>query len=153
MTTEYVLGGSTLLILVLIIFLAVASYVGFIVISKDSESRNKEFAVFLMNNANEIMNGAGARFDGYLYTGATQIKSYSMCISYLVMTSWRSTAYVPVDADNNYGVLTFLITLFGGWWGFPWGPIRTIETFVKNAGHKNVITVGQLIFSLYNQAN
>ena len=37
--------------------------------------------------------------------------------------------------------LFFLVTLFGGWWGFPWGPVRTIESFVINAGDQESTTV------------
>ncbi|MGN0636744.1 MAG: hypothetical protein ACI4J0_00095 [Huintestinicola sp.] len=117
------------------------AYIGYAVISIITDKRNKEFMGFLNANANEILYGNGSEFRGQIYTKETMLVRYRMCISYLIMTSSQYTYYMPYDKSKKFAVLTFLITLIGGWWGFPWGPIKTIDTFIKNAGHDGMASV------------
>jgi len=60
---------------------------------------------------------------------------YSYCISAVVVTFKRPTGIVFVKANENaaakslpYTLMTFAL----GWWGFPWGLIRTPEVIYKN---------------------
>lgn len=48
------------------------------------------------------------------------------------MTFMRGTSFYRGEDRWMLAVIT-LITLFGGWWGIPWGPVRTIQAFVENA--------------------
>lgn len=60
---------------------------------------------------------------------------YVYCVSLLVMTIKRPTSIHFVRAGQSTGVrgLPFtLVTLLFGWWGFPWGPIYSIECLYKN---------------------
>jgi hypothetical protein len=59
-----------------------------------------------------------------------------------VITFFRSSSITFVKADENKVVkglgFTFL-TLLLGWWGIPWGPIRSIQALVTNfKGGKDV---------------
>ena len=73
----------------------------------------------------------GARFVVYRY-----------CISFIFVTSrGESSVYFrrPGQAPPVRAVLLTLMTLIVGWWGFPWGPIYTIGSFITNlSGGKNV---------------
>ncbi len=132
--------------------LAVTSYIMYAVLAFQTDKKNKEFIAFLSDNYSAVMSGAGAEYNGHYYTADTQLTRHRMCISYLVMTSSRLTWFVPADDPGSNSTLCLLITLFGGWWGIPWGPIKSIETFTENAGTKNVITVSDLIFTLRSGA-
>ena len=120
------------------------SYIGYAVISMISDKRNKEFTLFLNANADEILYGSGSEFRGHLYTKETILVRYRMCISYFILTSSQCTYYVPYEKAGKLAVLTFLITLIGGWWGFPWGPVRTIDTFIKNARKEDMASVAEI---------
>ncbi len=124
--------------------LLIASYIGFIVLSFQTKKRNKEFSEFLTNHANDIMYGSGSEFEGRLYTRTTKLVRYDVCISYFIMTSTRSTYYVPYEDAGALPFLVFFITFIGGWWGIPWGPIKTIGSFINNFRGKYIITVGEL---------
>ncbi len=67
---------------------------------------------------------------------------YEYCISVLVMTFKRSSPLTFVKKDQNAfvkGLPYTLISLFFGWWGFPWGPIYTIGAMINNCkGGRNV---------------
>ena len=62
---------------------------------------------------------------------------FQYCISILVMTFKRgSNVYFirPGEGTFSKSVPFSLLSLFLGWWGFPWGPIWTISTIAKNLG-------------------
>ena len=57
------------------------------------------------------------------------------CVSILVMTFKRASGVRLVKAGHSpawNGLPFTLISLFCGWWGFPWGPVYTIETMYRN---------------------
>ena len=60
---------------------------------------------------------------------------YQWCVSILIMTFKRPSAIHFIRAGENAvgkGLVFSLISFFFGWWGIPWGPIYTIESFVVN---------------------
>ena len=75
---------------------------------------------------------------------------YHYCVSIVVMTFKRpSNIYFIRPGGNRIvkGLPFDLISLVLGWWGFPWGPIYTIETLVNNLlGGKDV--TGEITASL-----
>lgn len=139
--------------MIIVIFaLAIASYVMFIVITQQGKKSDEEFVRFLVSHYNELLSGSSVDFMGVMYDRNTVLKRYRMTISYLVMTSSRVTGFMPKDNAGSYPVLVFLINLFGGWWGIPWGPIRTIQSFAENAGNENVTTVSELLYRIGNSS-
>lgn len=79
--------------------------------------------------AEEVL--AGGRFVFFQY-----------CISVILMTFRRPTEMVFLKQGEDAGKHALgwsLLTLFAGWWGFPWGPIYTIGALVTNmSGGKDV---------------
>ena len=67
---------------------------------------------------------------------------YEYSISIVVLTFFRSSNVTFIKADENavtkglgYTMLTFLL----GWWGIPWGPIRSVQALITNfKGGKDV---------------
>ena len=67
---------------------------------------------------------------------------YYYCISIVVMTFRRPSGIYFVRSGENRiakGLPWTLLTLLAGWWGIPWGPIYSIQSFVVNfKGGKDV---------------
>ncbi len=67
---------------------------------------------------------------------------YEYAISLLIITFYRSSNYYFVRANENRlvkGLGFSLLTLVLGWWGIPWGPIRSFQALVINfQGGKDV---------------
>jgi hypothetical protein len=60
---------------------------------------------------------------------------YSYCISIIAMTFTRETDIYYVKSNRSpilSGLPWTILTILGGWWGFPWGPIRTIQSLSSN---------------------
>ncbi len=138
-----------LVIIDLLIAMAVIAWIVFFVI-KGSEKKDGMFLEVVFSNSENLKSGGSFEYHGRSYSLGTELKRYRMCISYIVMTEVRGTYLVHEDDFGKMSVITVLVTLFGGWWGFPWGPIRTIETLAKHEG--DTITVRQLLFRMENNA-
>lgn len=67
---------------------------------------------------------------------------YEYCISILILTFKRPSRLFFVRAGESrlrHGLAYSFISLFLGWWGFPWGPIYTIGSLFTNlSGGKDV---------------
>lgn len=69
---------------------------------------------------------------------------YSYCVSILVMTFKRSSDIHflrPGEGAFLPGLPYTLLSLFLGWWGFPWGFIYTPMALVQNLGGGKDVTV------------
>lgn len=67
---------------------------------------------------------------------------YHYCISLLIITLRRSSNVYFLrggEGGISKGLPFTLVSLLFGWWGFPWGPIHTIGSFITNfRGGKDV---------------
>jgi hypothetical protein len=67
---------------------------------------------------------------------------YQYCISLVVITykRWSKVYFVRHEESPTIKGLPFtLLTLVIGWWGFPWGPIYTIQTlWINLRGGKDI---------------
>lgn len=80
--------------------------------------------------ATELQNGG--RFVVYSYT-----------ISIIIMTFKQPTSVYFLRGHQNgtlHALPFVLITMFFGWWGFPWGPIYSIWSLVENLGGGKDVT-------------
>ena len=70
--------------------------------------------------------------------------TFPFAVSIIVITFRRSSDIFFVKAGENamqYGWTSFLITLFFGWWGIPFGPIFSIGAIYRFfTGGKNITT-------------
>ena len=121
------------------------SWLWYVVYLIMQESRKKAFDRFCLENAEKLLNDEECEFKGKMFKGSNVVVSYQMCISILVLTMTRKTAFYNVD-DASPAICCTLITALGGWWGFPWGPIRSVQTFINNAKNsENCIPRGSYI--------
>lgn len=68
---------------------------------------------------------------------------YGYCISVLVMTFRRSSSIHFVRAGESRlvkGLPYTVLSLFLGWWGFPWGFIYTPMVLIENLGGGRDVT-------------
>lgn len=67
---------------------------------------------------------------------------YQYCVSFLVLTLYRSSAVHFLRHDESAvmrGMKYTLLSLLAGWWGIPFGPICTIAAVVINlSGGRNI---------------
>lgn len=88
-----------------------------------------------------IENMSGTEISLELQKGARFVV-YEYAISILVMTFHRSSDITFIKADENAvvkGLGFSFLTLFLGWWGIPWGPIRSVQVLITNfKGGKDV---------------
>lgn len=77
---------------------------------------------------------------------------YQYCVSIVVLTFKRGSNIHFIRADEsaiNKSWPYTLLSLVGGWWGIPWGPIYTINALATNLrGGKDVT---QQVVALFNQ--
>jgi|GEM_PF-2326075 len=70
---------------------------------------------------------------------------YQWCLSVLILTFKRpSELYFLRPGENAVarGLHCSFVTLFLGWWGFPWGPVYTLQSFwVNMTGGKDLSDV------------
>ena len=76
---------------------------------------------------------------------------FEYCISLVVITFKVNTDIHYIRPNENtfkYSFAASLVSLLLGWWGIPWGPIRTISTLSTNfSGGKDVT------FDVFDQFN
>ena len=73
--------------------------------------------------------------------GGGRFVVYSYTISILVMTfriGSRIYFIAPTRRPIHHGLKYLLISAALGWWGFPWGPIYTIQSFLLAFRGKDV---------------
>ena len=60
---------------------------------------------------------------------------FEYCISLLIITFKQPSSihYVrPGEGTFGKSITYTILTLILGWWGFPWGPIYSIASFIQN---------------------
>lgn len=67
---------------------------------------------------------------------------FQYCVSVIVVTFKRPTDIYFIRAGEKAitkGLPFTLLSLVAGWWGIPWGPIYTVQSFITNfKGGKDV---------------
>jgi hypothetical protein len=75
-----------------------------------------------------------AEIDFELQRGAKFVY-FTYCVSLLIVTFRRPSDVYFIRAGESAvvrGLPFTLISLIGGWWGIPWGPIRTVQCLHSN---------------------
>ncbi len=81
--------------------------------------------------------------------------SYRYCVSAVIITFRRgSDIYFIRSGENRLakGLPWTLLSLVGGWWGIPWGPIFTIQSLYINLRGGNDLT-NEVINALHLPVN
>lgn len=105
--------------------------------------QDKRLLEFLEENRQELLNGGSCNYGGVEYTADTALSRYTNCVSLLLVTLSEPTCLVPADRAFFGKAVSIAITLLGGWWGLPMGPIKTVQSVYKTLTAKK-ITVYEL---------
>ncbi len=106
------------------------------------KKRMDRFIQFCNENGQRLLNGEGCEFEGKIYYSHTRLIRYQWCISIIIITLTRGSSFHAEEDKAAPLILSNLITLFGGWWGIPWGPIRSVQCFIENfKAEKDAVTV------------
>ncbi len=76
--------------------------------------------------------------------------------SALLMTSWNTRQHVVcASCGKKENIKGFFISLFAGWWGFPWGLVMTPVMITKNLwslfSHQDVLHPSSKLVKLVRQ--
>lgn len=134
----------------IIVSLVLISWIGAFILNTRERKRSDRFSKFLAENAESLMNGSTLKFEGDTYRYDTALVQYQFAVSLISVSMTRGTSLHPAKDKVWLLICCTLISLFGGWWGIPWGPYYTIVSFVKNAKVKE-ITIQELIRSAMKQ--
>ncbi|HEY9759115.1 MAG TPA: energy transducer TonB [Oculatellaceae cyanobacterium] len=116
-----------------------------------TQTADIDFGTWVAQNIQNIRNGAGS-YQGNRVTGDSTVVRYFSCMSCVVFSVRQTSKYLlqGTDEDRNTNARLTLLTLFLGWWGFPFGLIFTPTYLVKNLTGGEKCTVNDLIFLIEN---
>lgn len=138
------------MIWVIIVLLVLAAWIGAFILNTREKKRSDRFSKFLAENAEALMNGSSLEFEGDTYRYDTALVQYQFAVSLISVSMTRGTSLRPKKDKVKMLLLCTFISLFGGWWGIPWGPYYTIVSFINNGKAKEV-TIRELITSAMKQ--
>lgn len=131
----------------IIVVLVLASWLWALIFYTRENNRSKRFSQFIAENAETFLNGGSREFEGDMYSLSTKLVQYRFAVSLIAISMTRGTG-LHHEKDKKWLLLSCtLISVFGGWWGIPWGPYYTIVSFIEN-GKAKEITIQQLLVSL-----
>jgi hypothetical protein len=115
-----------------------------------SHSRSEKTIAWLLQNKDQITDEAhyfreGPIFD-HLISKKTPLKSYKVVTSILILTS-ESELGLEIRKGPWACLMATTWTLLFGWWGFPWGPIRTIRALHHNLSGGKSMSVASVILT------
>jgi hypothetical protein len=96
----------------------------------------------------EIFENEGIYFKGYKITPSTQLVRYKYVVSIGVFTfTINSRLFLKEKISENIrSEIYVVISILLGWWGIPWGPIRTIEAIRSNHRGGEQLTLQQALW-------
>ena len=134
----------------IIVSLVLISWIGAFILNTRENKRSKRFSQFLAQNAEALMNGSSLEFEGDTYRYDTALVQYQFAVSLISVSMTRGTCLRPKKDKVKMLIFCTFISLFGGWWGIPWGPYYTVVSFINNAKAREV-TIRELIGSAMKQ--
>ena len=123
---------------ILPIIIVAASWLTHCIMGMIWKKRNKRFLAFLTENAYQILSGGSCEFEGFEYRRETRITRFYCCMSVLFLTYYEQSGFIPTDNSAKEKALCIILALTGGWWGFPWGPIKTIQAVYKTCTAESI---------------
>ncbi len=124
----------TILLPYLIIALIISGYILVAVIGTKGDSASKALIGFILENGERLQNGETLDYLGSPINTATRLVRYRYSYSYIIATSTNSSGFYILGSRQalNVRIMCIFSTLFVGWWGFPWGSIKTVQSIFVN---------------------
>ena len=108
----------------------IAGFVMVAIIGTSGDNASKELLGFILANSERLQNGETIDYHGSPINTETRLVRYRYSFSYLIATSTRSSGLCVLGSRQamKTRLMCVFSTLFAGWWGFPWGPIKTVQS-------------------------
>ena len=149
---------SIALILVFLALILTGPIMAMIFDKKQDES-NRMLISFIAENFEALSGGATLDYNGAAIDLRTPIVRYRYCYSVIAMTTGKASGmYLGSALDSeeakNAKLTCQLITAFSGWWGIPWGIIRSIQYLYSNGVNNGISneTVGDVMYRIAQAA-
>lgn len=115
-----------------------------------SHSRSQRTIDWLLENKNRITDKEQHFQDAPIFdttiSKKTKLQSFKIVTSALIVTS-ESELGLEIRKGFWAGIFATTWTLLFGWWGFPFGPIRTIKALGHNLSGGKTIAVDYVILT------
>jgi len=115
----------------------------------EQEKRKQEFTDWLLQNKEKLKTNPTSplQWNGSVISHSFPMTQYQMTLFFLFMTSRYRSGFIFQDnpKKTKTALASSLLTLLVGWWGIPFGPICSIQTFYRNARGGCQSTVGASI--------
>ena len=101
---------------------------------------------WLIENREAIAQGE-AWYRGQRVGLDAELVRFDVCVSLLVIT-WRERSGFIMRHQDSWIAASFIysgVTFLFGWWGLPWGPVRTVAALTRNIRGGERVTVGEML--------
>jgi hypothetical protein len=117
------------------------------------ERASRRFGVWLLEHQAEVESSQGC-FRGHPITADTVLIRFSACVSLLAVTVYFASRPLRPRSLRTWIYLPVLsvFTLIAGWWGFPLGPVRTVQALGINLSGGCAQTAGDILSELRAEA-
>lgn len=129
------------------------------IFDKKQEDSDRMLVSFIAENFEVLSGGATLDYNGAAIDSRTPIVRYRYCYSVLVLTTGKASGMYlgsALDGEDarNAKLTCQLITAFSGWWGIPWGIIRSIQYLFSNGVNNGISneTVGDVMYRIAQAA-
>lgn len=129
------------------------------IFDKKQEDSDRMLVSFIAENFEALSGGATLDYKGAEIDLHTPIVRYRYCYSVIVMTTGKASGMylgnaLESDEAKNAKLTCQLITAFSGWWGIPWGIIRSIQYLYSNGVNNGISneTVGDIMYRIAQAA-
>ena len=145
---------SIALVLVFLALILTGPIMAMIFDKKQDES-NRMLIAFIAENFEALSGGATLDYNGAAIDSRTPIVRYRYCYSVIAMTTGKASGmylWSALDSEEakNAKLTCHLITALSGWWGIPWGIIRSIQYLYSNGVNNGISneTVGDVMYRI-----
>jgi len=109
---------------------------GLFLFNRFQEKRIETFLIWLDQNKDELINDKfrPIMWNGVPVTHDSFVTQYQFCTSFFILSVRQPTAFILDQSSSKLSVniISTIVTLIFGWWGFPWGPIYSVQTIFQN---------------------
>lgn len=110
--------------------LVITGFIMVAILGVKGDTASKELIGFILLNSERLQNGETLDYLGSPINTETRLVRYRYCFSYIIATSTRSSGLYILGSRQalKWRLMCIFSTLFAGWWGFPWGPVKTVQS-------------------------
>ena len=111
------------------------------------ESATQNFLGFLLENEEKLKNGESIEYRGVNLSLQSEVTQFYACISLIILTTKIPSRFFFRGSHKTglIGTIYSLVTLILGWWGFPFGPIYTVQALYANVRGGDKKPISQLL--------